>query len=213
MDGVHEMRDRVGADLVHLVVGDSDVGGIAYLSAAFSLGQRCCFAHEFGHNMGLAQGELAQLALERHEVGDHLDGLDRRGWRLAQRASWFRLLPMRATCRMHSRSMSAAAAVYVRVRAIACRSRSDSGTPTAAAFARQSANSAGDTRACTLTVRRSRIGAPSGRACAEPASRAPAPRSGGRAERGPLTAVSTRSCCWPDDARGGHGEDAPAGPS
>ena len=24
-------------------------------------------------------GELAQLALERHEVGDHLDGLDRRG--------------------------------------------------------------------------------------------------------------------------------------
>ena len=53
MDGVHEMRDRIGADLVHLVVGDSDVGGRANLGGAFSLSQRCCFAHELGHNMGL----------------------------------------------------------------------------------------------------------------------------------------------------------------
>ena len=29
MDGVHARRDRVGADLVHFVVGESDVGGIA----------------------------------------------------------------------------------------------------------------------------------------------------------------------------------------
>ena len=53
MDEVHEMRDRVGADLAHLVVGDSNVGGLAYLPGAFSLGRRCCFAHELGHNMGL----------------------------------------------------------------------------------------------------------------------------------------------------------------
>ena len=108
-------------------------------------------------------GELAQLALERHEVGDHLDGVDRRGVAVGPAASWFRLLPMRATCRVRSRSTSAAAAVQVRVRAMACRSRSDSGTPTTAAFARQSASSAGETRACTRTVRRSRIGAPPGR--------------------------------------------------
>ena len=38
MDGVHEMRDRVGADLVHLVVGYSNVGGISYLADALSLG-------------------------------------------------------------------------------------------------------------------------------------------------------------------------------
>ena len=53
LDGVREMRDRVGADLVHLVVGDSNVGGIATLAGAFSLDVRCCFAHELGHNMGL----------------------------------------------------------------------------------------------------------------------------------------------------------------
>ena len=56
---------------------------------------------------------------------------------------------------VRSHSTSAAAAVQVRVRAIACRCRSDSGTPAAAAFDRQSASSAGNTRACTLTVRRS----------------------------------------------------------
>ena len=73
---------------------------------------------------------------------------------MAQRASWFRLLPMRATWRVRSRSASAAAAVQVRVRAMACRSRSDSGTPTAAAFARQSAISAGAARRWICPVRR-----------------------------------------------------------
>ena len=67
LDRVYEMRDRVGADLVHLVVGDSDVGGRAYLSGAFSLGRRCCFAHELGHNMGLSH--------ERYQVHHHEDGV------------------------------------------------------------------------------------------------------------------------------------------
>ena len=53
MDEVHEMRERIGADLVHLVVGESNLGGIADFLGAFSLGRRCCFAHELGHNMGL----------------------------------------------------------------------------------------------------------------------------------------------------------------
>ena len=65
MDGVHELRDRVGADLVHLVVGHSDVGGLAYRPGAFSLGARCCFAHELGHNMGLRHDRYAQLYSER----------------------------------------------------------------------------------------------------------------------------------------------------
>ena len=61
MDGVHEMRDRVGADLVHLVVGDSNVGGISFRPGEFSLGVRCCFAHELGHNMGLAHARYEVL--------------------------------------------------------------------------------------------------------------------------------------------------------
>ena len=71
MDAVHARRDALGADLVALFVDESDVGGIAYVlqhmdpafaSSAFSLvwyGQgpyhrSITFAHELGHNMGLA---------------------------------------------------------------------------------------------------------------------------------------------------------------
>ena len=58
MDEVHAVRDRVGADLVHLIVGDSDVGGrAAGILSAFALtNQRAggwTFAHELGHNMAL----------------------------------------------------------------------------------------------------------------------------------------------------------------
>ena len=119
----------------------------------------------------------------RGEANEHRHGLrrggrrratnarTRRGWRspsrpsvaevwvLAQRASWFRLLPMRATWTLRSRSISAAA-VQVRVRAIAFRSSVDSGTPAAAALERQAARSAGDTRRWICTERRSAMGAP-----------------------------------------------------
>ena len=56
MDEVHAERDRVGADLVHLIV-DADVGGKAVVGRAYGLtGRRYggrVFAHELGHNMGL----------------------------------------------------------------------------------------------------------------------------------------------------------------
>ena len=59
LDEVHALRDRVGADLVHLIVDadKADVGGIAYIGGPFGLtvhlGGGAVFAHELGHNMGL----------------------------------------------------------------------------------------------------------------------------------------------------------------
>ena len=57
MDGVHALRDRVGADLAHLIVDESDVGGRAYILGAFGLSRQSqggrTFAHELGHNLGL----------------------------------------------------------------------------------------------------------------------------------------------------------------
>ena len=59
MDEVHALRDRVGADLVHLIVDrdKADVAGISRLAGVFGLtvhsaGGRT-FAHELGHNIGL----------------------------------------------------------------------------------------------------------------------------------------------------------------
>ena len=59
MDGVHAMRDRTGADLVHLVFKHQDhpFAGVASFGWAFGLTCQYCgggtFAHELGHNMGL----------------------------------------------------------------------------------------------------------------------------------------------------------------
>ena len=64
----------------------------------------------------------------------------------AHRAIWFRLFPIRATCRVRSRSASAAGAVHVRVRPIARRASSDGVTPAAAAFAFHAARSAAVSR-------------------------------------------------------------------
>ena len=77
---------------------------------------------------------------------------------LAHRAIWFRLFPMRDTCRVRSRSTSAAGTVQVRVRAIARRIRAESGTPAAFALARQSADSSGVRRTATRIGRRLAIG-------------------------------------------------------
>ena len=64
LDEAHALRDRTGADMVHLIVGDPDynVCGIAYLPGLgwpgpFGITLLDCggivLAHEFGHNMGL----------------------------------------------------------------------------------------------------------------------------------------------------------------
>ena len=57
MDEVHSLREASGADLVHLLFEEGDVGGIAYRGSPFGLSCRRCggqvFAHETGHNMGL----------------------------------------------------------------------------------------------------------------------------------------------------------------
>ena len=58
LDDVHALRDRVGADLVHLIVSDAgDICGKANLPGPFGLTLQGCggviFAHELGHNMGL----------------------------------------------------------------------------------------------------------------------------------------------------------------
>ena len=59
MDEIHPIRDRTGADLVHLIAHVTNVGGIAKLPGAFGI--TCAagcgggvFAHELGHNMGLS---------------------------------------------------------------------------------------------------------------------------------------------------------------
>ena len=75
MDEVHALRDRTGADLVHLVVGDSyGVCGIATLSGAFGITAADCggltFAHELGHNMGLRHDRF-QVQLLEDRVGSH----------------------------------------------------------------------------------------------------------------------------------------------
>ena len=58
LDEVHALRDRVGADLVHLIVDEmDDFCGRAYRPGVFGISKRDCgaltFAHELGHNMGL----------------------------------------------------------------------------------------------------------------------------------------------------------------
>ena len=58
LDAVHALRDRFGADLVHLIVSEADdLCGFAYRPGAFGLTVQGCggstFAHELGHNMAL----------------------------------------------------------------------------------------------------------------------------------------------------------------
>ena len=59
MDGVHDRRDALGADLIYLMVGGGR--GIAVNPGAFSVGSGWSktFAHEIGHNFGIDH--------ERHE--------------------------------------------------------------------------------------------------------------------------------------------------
>ena len=57
MDEVHAIRDRSGADLVHLLSHVTDVKGVAELAGPFGLtgnpDNYVVFTHELGHNMGV----------------------------------------------------------------------------------------------------------------------------------------------------------------
>ncbi len=62
LDEAHALRDRTGADLVHLIVRDTreqgyGLCGLALIPGAFGVTLSVCggrtFAHELGHNMGL----------------------------------------------------------------------------------------------------------------------------------------------------------------
>lgn len=73
MDGVHALRDRSGADLVHLIVQTSNVCGQADQPGFVSISLRGCgglvFAHELGHNQGLAHD---RYQAHNNEGGVHL---------------------------------------------------------------------------------------------------------------------------------------------
>ena len=77
MDGVHTVRDRVGADLAHLIVGeyDSDLCGVANLGGGFGLTVHSCgggsFAHELGHNLGLRHDRYELLQANGGGLSSH----------------------------------------------------------------------------------------------------------------------------------------------
>ena len=76
MDEVHAMRDRTGADLVHLVFKRQDerFGAAAQLAGPFAVVCQNCggdaFAHESGHNMGLRHD---RYQVQHAEKGSSLD--------------------------------------------------------------------------------------------------------------------------------------------
>ena len=79
LDEAHALRDGTGADLVHLIVGESggsfyNVCGIADLPGPFGITLRDCggitFAHELGHNMGLRHDRF-QVQVNEGSVSSH----------------------------------------------------------------------------------------------------------------------------------------------
>ena len=75
MDEAHALRDRLGADLLHLMVSESRFAGIAISGGAFSIGVHrgggvggaILFAHELGHNLGLRH--------DRYQTHHHVGGV------------------------------------------------------------------------------------------------------------------------------------------
>ena len=66
MDDIHTVRDRVGADLAHLIIREVDWWcGQAYRGGPFGITGLDCgagtFAHELGHNLGLSHERYEEL--------------------------------------------------------------------------------------------------------------------------------------------------------
>ena len=73
LDELHALRDRVGADLVSLVVGESDNCEAASVDSAFSMArQDCDFAHTLGHSLGIVH--------DRYDTHDGGRGLAHPGY-------------------------------------------------------------------------------------------------------------------------------------
>ena len=74
MDEAHALRETSGADLVHLLFDEGNVGGVAGIGEAFGLTcQRCggaTFAHETGHNLGLRHDRYEWHKKSRMTSGD-----------------------------------------------------------------------------------------------------------------------------------------------
>ncbi|MCY4509452.1 MAG: M12 family metallo-peptidase, partial [Acidobacteria bacterium] len=107
MDEVHALRDRTGADLVHLVSFDSYVCGIAQLPGVFGLTSIDCggitFAHELGHNMGLHhdrfQVDVGEGSLSSHPAYGYVNQA-LFGAGAPQSARWVTIMSYRGHCHL-----------------------------------------------------------------------------------------------------------------
>ncbi len=107
MDEVHALRDRTGADLVHLISFDSYVCGIAQLPGGFGLTSIDCggitFAHELGHNMGLHhdrfQVDLLEGSLSSHPGYGYVNQAVF-GAGAPQSARWVTIMSYRGHCNL-----------------------------------------------------------------------------------------------------------------
>ena len=101
MDEVHAIRDRAGADLVHLIAEVTDVEGIAFIAGAFGITCAGCdadvFAHELGHNMGLSHDRYLSLGLLPYSHGYVNQQTFEDG--APESARWFTIMAYPTQCR------------------------------------------------------------------------------------------------------------------